>query len=554
MRFELIVLEFNEYSMRQMRKGWLMLSALCLLGFNSLAQDYPTLQQQAQRLQSLANSNSSVTLESLTKTAGGKDVWVLSIGTGDLENKPAMAVVGGVEGSHLLGVEMTIRFAESLVNNHADALESTTFYVFPNMSPDAYEQYFAGLKYERSGNAKATDDDRDGRLNEDPFEDLDGNGMITMMRVADVTGDWVTHPADDRVMIPADKSKGEKGAYHYFTEGKDNDMDGAFNEDGEGGIHFNKSLTYEFPYFTPGAGEHPVSELENRALLDLLYTKFNIYGIFTFGPGNNLSSPWKYNRAGASKRVVTSILNEDAGLNKLASDTYNASVGLKDAPESGAQGGDFFQWAYFHFGRLSFGTPGWWAPMVKESEGQEANKDKNREVNFLRWAEQEGLSDYFVEWKEIQHPDFPGKKVEVGGIAPFKMMNPPISMIDEVAEKHNAFIVELASLQSDIQLVNLQTEEVGKGLTRVTVDLYNPGTLPTHSQMGTRSKWLRRIKVELKLGNGQEIVSGRKIELISSLQGDESQTMTWLIKGKGSLSISAGAAHAGNDEISVNLK
>lgn len=527
---------------------------LSFMALGLWAQDYPTLQQQTQRLQSLASGNNSVTLESLTKTEGGKDIWMLSIGTGDLDNKPAMAIVGGVEGSHLLGVEMAIRFAESLVADHSDALENTTFYIFPNMSPDAYEQYFAAVKYERSGNAKATDDDRDGRLNEDPFDDLDGNGMITMMRVEDVTGDWVMHPADSRVMIKANRAKGEKGAYHYFTEGKDNDMDGAFNEDDEGGIHFNKSLTYNFPYFTPGAGEHPVSELENRALLDLLYTKFNIYGIFTFGPGNNLSSPWKYNRAGASKRVVTSILRNDEGINKLASGAYNKTVGLKDAPGSGAQGGDFFQWAYFHFGRLSFGTPGWWAPMVENADGQEPNKDKNREVNFLRWAEQEGLSNYFVDWTEIEHPDFPGKKVEVGGIAPFAMMNPPVSMIDEVATKHNSFILELASLQADVQLVNLQTEEVGKGLTRVTLDLYNPGTLPTHSQMGERSKWMRRIKVELSLGNGQEIISGKKITMISSIKGDEAQQLTWLIQGKGSLQISAGAAHAGNDEITVNLK
>lgn len=536
-----------------LRKLSLLVMGVCMM-FSVWAQDYPTLNEQAQRLRTLANSSNLASLKSLTKTLGGKDVWMLTLGKGDVENKPAMAIVGGVEGSHLLGVEMAIRFAEDIVANNSQALDNTTFYVFPNMSPDAYEQYFASLKWERSGNAKETDDDRDGKNGEDPFEDLNGDGIITMMRVEDVTGNWVTHPADDRIMIKANKGEGEKGKYHYFTEGRDNDKDGKFNEDGPGGIHFNKNLTYEYPYFTPGSGEHSVSELENRALLDELYTKFNIYGFFTFGPGNNLSSPWKYNRAGASKRVVTSILEADADLNALASKAYNDMVGLKDAPNSGEQGGDFFQWAYFHFGRMSFGTPGWWVPMVEGQEGQTANKDKNREVNFLRWAAQEGLSNYFVEWTEIQHPDFPGQKVEVGGIAPFKMMNPPISMIDEVAKKHNEFIVKLASMQSDVQLVNLKTEAVGKGLTRVTVDLYNPGSLPTHSEMGTRSKWLRRIKVEVKLGNGQEIVSGTKIEMFSSLDGDEARKLTWLIKGSGSLQIEAGAAHAGNDQITVNLK
>ncbi len=237
----------------------------------------------------------------------------------------------------------------------------------------------------------------------------------------------------------------------------------------------------------------------------------------------------------------------------MASDAYNKTVGLKNAPRSGAQGGDFFQWAYFHFGRLSFGTPGWWVPTVKGDSTMKPNKDKNREVNFLRWAAQEGLTDYFVDWTEIQHPDFPGKKVEVGGIAPFKMMNPPISMINDVATKHTEFIVELAGMQSNIQLINLNTEAVGRGMTRITVDLYNGGTLPTHSQMGTRSKWLKRIKVSLKLGNGQEVVSGRPIQLINSVGGDSSQKLTWLVKGKGNLTIEAGAPHVGNASATVNL-
>ncbi|WP_268121617.1 M14 family metallopeptidase [Roseivirga pacifica] len=531
--------------------------ALVILGFITTlvqAQDYNNAQQLAQRLRSLASSSSSASLESLTKTLGGKDIWMLTLGTGDVDNKPAIAVVGGVEGKHLLGVEMAVRFAEDVIANRSELLENTTFYVFPNMSPDATEQYFAALKYGRSGNAKPTDDDRDGRLDEDPFEDLNGDGMITMMRVYDETGDWTTHSADARVMVKADKSKGEKGTYKYFTEGRDNDLDGKFNEDGQGGIHFNKSLTYEYAYFTPGAGEHPVSELENRALLDMLYTKWNIFSVVTFGPGNNLSLPWKYNRAGASKRVVTSILNGDDDINQLVSSKYNEIVGLKDAPRSGDQGGDFYQWAYFHFGKLSFGTPGWWVPTAKGDSTAAPNKDKNAEVNFIRWAAQEGINNAFVEWTAIDHPDFPGQKVEVGGVAPFLMMNPPLEKIGDLGEKHAEFIAELAGMQPEIKLVNVKSESVGKGLTRITADLYNAGTLPTHSTMGQRSRWLRRVKVALQLDGNQEVVSGRKVQLIRNVDGDEAQQLTWLIKGKGSVTIEAGAPHTGIVSSSVDLK
>src|SRR5690606_19220339 len=96
--------------------------------------DYPTLAQVTQRLQKLGG-NASVELKSLTKTAGGKDIYVLKIGSGAKDEKPAIAVVGGVEGFHVLSVELALQFAEKLVAENAAALEKTTFYIFPNMSP-----------------------------------------------------------------------------------------------------------------------------------------------------------------------------------------------------------------------------------------------------------------------------------------------------------------------------------------------------------------------------------------------------------------------------------
>jgi len=151
----------------------------------ALAQsDYPTLSQTTQRIQKLS-ANPAVELKTLTKTAGGKEIYALKIGTGAKDQKPAIAVVGGVEGFHVLGVELALQFAEKLVGENAKALESTTFYVFPNLSPDAYAQYHAALKYERRGNAVAMDHDRDGTPGDNGYSDLNGDGMITWMRVSD---------------------------------------------------------------------------------------------------------------------------------------------------------------------------------------------------------------------------------------------------------------------------------------------------------------------------------------------------------------------------------
>lgn len=528
------------------------------------SQDYSNHAQLSQRLKTLESSNSNlVKLQSLTKTVGGKDIWVLEIGSGDRAAHPAVAVVGGVEGSHLFGQELAIGFAEKLLANaQKDSikalLSSTTFYVFPNVSPDASEQYFAKVKYERSANANPTDDDRDGKMNEDPFEDLNNDGIITMVRVEDPTGKWVVHPADPRVMIQANAEKGEQGKYLLFTEGVDNDKDGKFNEDAEGGIHFNKSLTFDPPYFAAGAGEHPVSELENRAVLDYLYEHFNVFSVIMFGPANNLSEPPKFDRSKNSGKVAMGIMENDAKFAKLASELYKKSIKLKDAPAASPQKGDFIQWAYFHYGRQSFSTPGWWAPKFEipkdsvSAKKYKANDDKNTDVDFLRWVEKESI-DVFVSWQKINHADYPGKNAEVGGFKPFVKSNPPYKMVNDLAADHAKFIVSWATKKPEVSIVNLKTEALENGVTRITVSVQNKGLLPAIADIGKSNNFTKLLKINLSLATDQSLVSGNKVTLLPNLDAGESKEMSWLVKGKGKLTIEAGAPQMSTTKLDVNL-
>lgn len=546
-----------------MRKYYLSLLIFGLWVPLASAQQYQTQAQLSQKLKSLETAAGGMAhLQSITKTAGGKDIWLMEIGSGDRSAHPAIAVVGGVEGSLLFTQELAVAFIEKMLTTKNDSikdlLSATTFYVFPNLSPDASEQYFAALKYERSGNASATDDDRDGKVNEDPFEDLNGDGLITMIRVEDPTGKWKTHPADARIMVQANAEKGERGDYLLYTEGTDNDKDGSFNEDGEGGIHFNKSLSFDFPYFTPGAGEHPVSELENRALLDLLYDKPNIFSVVTFGPTNNLSEPWKYDRSKTTMRVITGILENDAKVNKFVSDLYKKSITAKDAPSALPSKGDFAQWAYFHYARFSFSTPGWWIPKFETPKDSTVvkkyinNDDKNNDVDFIRWAEKEGL-DVFVPWKKITHPDFPGKTVEVGGFKPFARTNPPANYINKAAADHTKFLVKLAQARPELDLVDLKTESLDNGVSRITLTVLNKGQLPAVAEVGANNYWVKLINVELNLGKDQTLVGGRKIITINNLQPGESTEVSWLVKGKGTAAIEAGAAQTGIKKLNITL-
>lgn len=524
-------------------------------------QDYSNNARLAQRVKALAEKYPQwVKTKTLTQTEGGKDIWMLTLGSGKTDEKPAIAVVGGVEGKHLLGVEMAIGFAEKLMASSATdsiktLLNKQTFYVFPNMSPDATEQYFAKVKAERSGNATKTDDDRDGKLNEDGLDDLDGNGKITMMRILNPTGKFKLNPDDPRSLILSDASKGETGKYIVLTEGLDNDKDGDFNEDGEGGVNFNKNSSYNYKNFIPGAGEYAVSEKENRALFDFLFDAFNIYAVVTFGPVNNLSTPVNFNPSALSKRIITGWFEADVKSNALVSERYNKITKTKDAPKTQAESGDFSQWAYFHFGRLSFSTPGWWVPKVAPDSARKEKKFTNEDPTaaYLRWAASQGINDTFTPWKAVNHPDFPGQMVEVGGIDPFVLINPPYKMVDGIVAKHTDFVVSLAAMAPQVEFVNVKTEKVADGLTRVTLNILNTGELPTYTKIGDRSYFLKKIAVKVNTNANQTVVSGRKTQTLESIQGKEFKELTWLIKGNGKVTIDAGSPTTGSKSIEVSL-
>jgi len=542
----------------------------CLLTAFTMAQtDYSNFSQQSARLNTLSkNYPQMVKLKSIAKTVGGKDIWMMSIGNGNTETKPGIAVIGGVEGNHLLGTELAIGFAEKLLQgSNTDSIKSllnkTSFYVFPNMSPDAMEQYFAPLLYERQGNALQTDDDRDGKLNEDGYDDLDKNGKITWMRIESPVGDYKINPDDKRSLVKADIVKGEKGTYLLMREGIDNDKDGKLNEDGEGGVWFNKNLSFSHPSFSQGAGEFAVSENETRALLDQLFQLFNVYAVVGFATNNNLSASLVFNAANTSTRVVTGWLEPDTKVNAMVADLYNKATAMKDATKATNAGGDLLSWGYYHYGRFSFSTPGWFVPKAaadttKKDKSDSTKKEKAPSVedansNYLRWAASQGITGTFTDWKKVEHPDYPKQNVEVGGLDPFVLINPPFKLVEDITNKHVIFLLKLATLQPELDIIHVKTEKIGGGISRITASIINKGALPSHSKLGERTYWVKRINVKLNILNNQSIISGKKIQLLNSMEGYSEKELSWLVKGTGKVILEAGSPTTGTKKIEISL-
>ncbi|OIN58091.1 M14 family metallopeptidase [Arsenicibacter rosenii] len=531
---------------------------------------YADYNQLTNRLRTLSSrANGTANLQSVGKSVGGKDIWLLTLGRGAAAQKPALAIVAGIDGSHLAGTELAVQLAEKLLASQSDSvkrlLDTKTLYIFPLVNPDAQSQAFASLKFERSGNDQETDDDRDGRVNEDPAEDLNRDGIISQIRIEDPTGQYIPGKDDPRVLVKADPAKGETGRYLLITEGIDNDKDGKFNEDGPGGVALDKNFTFDYPFFTPGAGEMPVSEPENRALLDFLYKAPNVYAVFTFGPYNNLSEAPKFDRSKTARRIITGILEKDATVGDQVSKLYNGQTSLKDAPAMPATRGNFAQTAYYHYGRLSFSTPGWWAPKTTVPADTARGRAQagrvpapatgdNDDVRYLKWADANKIGGAFTAWTAVEHPDFPGRKAEVGGIAPFAKYNPPVQFLNDNASRHLRFLTAFATQMPVIDIVNVKTEALGNGLTRVSAQVVNRGLLPTGSEMGDRVRYVPKMKVELKLANGQTVLSGRRMILRGAMAAGETTDVTFLVNGAGKVTLEAGNAMTGikSTELTLN--
>ena len=386
---------------------------------------YHTSEELNTQLRALAKAHANLAkIVEIAKSPGGRSVLAIEIanpsGTPAAE-RPALLIAANLEGDQLIGSEIALFVAEGLLTGYASnptikqRLDNHTFYIVPRINPDGADAMFAPVKSFVKTNGSKFDNDNDGRLDEDGPEDLNKDGVISMMRVKDPKGPYMIHPEDARLVRRADPAKGEAGGYAIYWEGIDNDGDGFISEDPAGGVDLNRNFQHQYPYYTPDAGPHMASEPEVRGLLDYVITRRNIAAILTFGESDNLiAAP---TRAGGhapastvdliafanqsvedSRRVgrfqsggqqffggrgggggrggdapaaqggrggqrptppATTVAGTDLEYFRTVSDRYRQATGIRTAPATRIPGGAFFEYGYYQFGVPSFSTPGW---------------------------------------------------------------------------------------------------------------------------------------------------------------------------------------------------
>lgn len=486
---------------------------------------------------------------SLGKTLEKRDIWLLKISEDKDQVKPAILILGSTVSSRLTGTEIVLGIIDMLLNGqYQHLLKTTTFYFIPRPSPDASELFFNQPHWQRETNSRKIDDDKDGEINEDGPEDLNKDGQITSMRIEDPSGEWMSWSEDPRILVKARAHLGEKGRYKVIEfEGIDNDHDDLINEDGSGGVEFDKNFTFNYPYFKKGAGPHQVSERETRAIADFAFSHPNIAIVFSFGKEDNIHHPWVADEKSEKNEIKTKVLKKDERYGTAIAEQLKGLFKDAGKPEKAdVTGGSFVRWAYFHFGRWSFSSAGWWAPDLNEDTGAKPEDEKENKSSPKKhrrekaealkkvydWFDQEKI-EFFSAWTEVEHPDFKDQKVEVGGVLPFRLWNPPLKYVEESIATHTAILKNLSQMLPVLKFSKVQVEPLHEDLFRLTIHVSNEGTLPTMPEMGKVNRCPRPLQLHITFDGKAEFLTGHQRQFLAPLAGNGgSQKVTLLIRTK----------------------
>jgi hypothetical protein len=481
--------------------------------------------------------------------------------TGPAREKPALYLDGGIHSGELTGSQVALYALGRLLTGYgsdsqiSELLDQYAFYIRPKFNPDGSD---LALIYDQNlrSTVRPWDEDEDGALDEDPPEDLDGDGWITQMRIPDPEGDWYALPDDDRIMMRvgggrsgnAEEEVIPQGArrYRMSREGIDNDHDGRVNEDGVGGIDMNRNFprNWELEHLQSGAGPFPLSEPETFAAVRFISDHPNITSIVH----GHTSGGFVYRLPSASAPSL--FPPNDLALIEHLGQPYTETTGRPVRPSATHptehRYGTLISWGYWDQGIVG------WVP--EYSPGPEAwlrDYDGDGEIDAveeMRFNDEELGGRYFSPWRPVRHPEL--GPVEVGGWhTKFWGQNPPAEFLEEECAAQLPWIFYLIRQAPRLAMTGPTVESLGGGRFRVTAELENRGFLPTsltgrgavgqETQGGEiRNPVVRPPWVELEL-EGAGLVEGSRRISLRHLRGTgpylaevgvPSETVTWMVE------------------------
>jgi hypothetical protein len=534
------------------------------------------------RVEQLARTD-RIERTSLCETPGGRPLHLLSVRPRTAGDGRAVLVVANPLGATPFAAEAALELARRV----AEAENGPSWYIVPTLCVDASAR--RDPLSADGANAHPVDDDVDGAVDEDGPDDLDGDGRIATLLLDDPEGAWLIDPAT-ALTRKADPARGERGRYLRLTEGRDDDGDGAWNEDGPGGAVPGRNFPHGFVHWTPSNGPWPASEPESRALLRFAFDHPEIALVLVLGETNTLrtvpasvdapdpllrshSPPrWFAREAGldplreyplADLTEAARAALEDPNLSELdvlgfldlgpaaappAADLlwWNAlaaawtdslaAAGL-DAPRAAsapAVPGNVQDWAFYQFGVPALALDFWTAPLPAPADSTAPPPDDPDGLAL------QAVPGAWIPWTDVTLPD--GRTGRTGGFAPFAAATPPADRIDALLDGQLPFLLTLPAWLPRLESVELAAEHRGGEVWRVEAHVRNGGRIPYPTAQGRRCR--RPAPVALTLA-GAEVLEGRARQVIDAVPAGGAATTAWLVRAKPGDAVTVKAAAPG---------
>jgi len=504
-------------------------------------------------------------LESIGKSYEGRDLWCIAItdySQGDAAKKPGMYIDGNIHSNEVQGSEFAMYTAWYLTENFNDnnfikeLLADKIFYIVPTINPDARDSFFKkpnNASSPRSG-VIPIDNDMDGMVDEDGYDDLDGDGNIVQMRRKNSNGRYKVDPNNPNRMIAVGPD--ETGDYEMLgLEGIDNDGDGVVNEDGAA-FEYDPNRDWGWNWqpnnIQNGAYKYPFSLPENRAVMEFVMKHPNIAagqsyhnagGMILRGPG----AAEDVNTYNAADIQVYDVIGKKG---EEIIPGYKYLVVYKDLYS--VFGGEL-DWFYGGRGIYTF-TNELWTPY--QLFNSDATRQQNDESTF-KFDRYLLFKDAFIEWHSYEHPQY--GKIEIGGFKKnFTRMHPGF-LLESDAHRNMAFTIYHAYHTPKLQIDTIMEKSLGDGLIEVTTVVSNKRLMPTHSSQDLKYKIERPDLITL---TGAKVIAGLTVDNrnptsaieqkndpqtieVDNVPGLAEITVRWIIQGNSKYTITVDSRKGG---------
>jgi hypothetical protein len=531
-----------------------------------------------------------VSLEQYGTSHEGRPLWLVTVtdtSTGPHHDKPAHWVDANIHSVEVTGGVAALALLRHLVDGFTvgdahvvEALRTRTFYVAPRVNPDGVE-------------AALADDPRFRRSSMRPWpwrdrhqwpglveHDVDGDGLVLTMRIADPNGAWVEHPADARVMVPV-PADGVVPAgtrrFRLLAEGTIVDHDGFTvpTPRPPEGLDLNRNFPAGWGTGVRGSGDHPLSEPEIDALVRAITARPNVCGYNAYHTAGGVLLRPSSTYADSSMAPVDLWTYTELGKRCTELTNYPVHSVYEDFTwdRSDTMSGAADDWVYEHLGIFGWTTEFWDA--IHAATGKRSSTHiwfigptAEEELAVATWSDQYGTCVH--PWRAFDHPQL--GPVEIGGVDWFHLWtNPPTALLEQEVSGHAEFAVFQALASPRLEIVHTRAVPLGDDTWRIEAGLANTGWLPTTvTAKAKKDSLVRDVAAELVLPDGASIVGSANRVSCGQLAGrsafrldggarsdgtPDRTLVTWIVRSSAGTTIEVVAVHqrAGRATATVTL-